>query len=993
MDFAPGDRVSVREGFGTVASVEDDRYLVVLDGLGGQGLYNEAQVSAPNPTGSVPPHTASEDYPNLGEILVSKPPLERTASIHAAVSEPPHVTAVGDDPTGLDSRLAGWLLDRVITPVVDAATKGWQEQYPFTHDPSFDWCRFRHDSRCFYPKTLDIAASAKAGYDVWVPEDRGYCPRTKWDQQRQCPVAQPGPNSREPNASVETWKSWEDGGQRVSMLRREAARVGAQIVALLHEAMPAITLDFTPEQAAQAVLDWFSAAEPTTTRDITDIAKRVGGHLGGLDFRLKGLDSIRRKIEDKYVKQQGLSVADAVQKIGDVLRYTILLTPLDYSHDVQQAIFAFQEKGYRVTDEENSWQSGDAYSGLHYSLVTPSGRPIEVQFHTDASFDFKQNKTHKLYEEMRLPSTPLKRQQEIWDILAKEWDHIPIPPGATEFPNAKWYPRPAHKIAAVGGVIEETSPLDYHGATAQRLSLYDPSEPPADDVYFKDIPNLVAFLDYSKTPYGVYIRYVTVRHDLRGQGLARALVQYLYDHSEGEVDWGEVMEPEAWHLYTEYRDRYPDRYQRAKKWCSLRAESGFKAKVGPQVVEVVGIDLAHGQVVLADGAEVDGYEVLYPTYHPTLGLVASKTAEHVEVVEMNTPDGHRIETWWRDDQDNANEFAEAWLVQGDEAHQIETYDMKGHWLPIDGPTLPVEQVRTMEERTAAADAARGCMIALVPPPAVLESLAVHGGEPIDRMHITLAYPGKTDTVDRDALHAAAAEWAGKTSPLDSEFAGIGSFVNGEDPVVWATFDTPGLERAREDLVDILAQHGIVLPGDHGFQPHLTLAYGMGLDDLPPIDPERGPFTFSTVAVAYGDEWTWYPLTARPAEPLGGAPTEAILHDEPEAALPVAYGCDEDAEADPQPKTSALDPASRSWLMRDVPAGEGPGGFNGEVAGAAREHLAKQALKVFSADEQAEIIAEGSDVRAANLDRLDLTGTHYEHMNLDDDEDPLSGWLY
>ena len=59
MDFAPGDRVSVREGFGTVASVEDDRYLVVLDGLGGQGLYNEAQVSAPNPTGSVPPHTAS----------------------------------------------------------------------------------------------------------------------------------------------------------------------------------------------------------------------------------------------------------------------------------------------------------------------------------------------------------------------------------------------------------------------------------------------------------------------------------------------------------------------------------------------------------------------------------------------------------------------------------------------------------------------------------------------------------------------------------------------------------------------------------------------------------------------------------------------------------------------------------------------------------------------------------------------------------------------
>lgn len=47
---------------------------------------------------------------------------------------------------------------------------------------------FRKNQRCLYPKSLDVEASNQAGYAGWVPEDRGYCPRNRWEHQEDCPV-------------------------------------------------------------------------------------------------------------------------------------------------------------------------------------------------------------------------------------------------------------------------------------------------------------------------------------------------------------------------------------------------------------------------------------------------------------------------------------------------------------------------------------------------------------------------------------------------------------------------------------------------------------------------------------------------------------------------------------------------------------------------------------------------------------------------------------
>lgn len=157
--------------------------------------------------------------------------------------------------------------------------------------------------------------------------------------------------------------------------------------------------------------------------------------------------------------------------------------------------------------------------------------------------------------------------------------------------------------------------------------------------------------------------------------------------------------------------------------------------------------------------------------------------------------------------------------------------------------------------------------------------------------------------------------------------------------------------------------------------------------------------------------------------------EAILHDEPEAALPSTDGdvsvplprhdqnvMPADSSGMPNGKSPWQDPGndeeltpddlslatmgsvdaivadfqkSAGHLATDAAATAG----NADIAAAAREFLSKEAVATFSPAEQAEIINEGVDQRAANLDRLDIAGTHYEHVeaSLSDLEDDDQLW--
>ena len=83
-------------------------------------------------------------------------------------------------------------------------------------------------------------------------------------------------------------------------------------------------------------------------------------------------------------------------------------------------------------------------------------------------------------------------------------------------------------------------------------------------------PGTIGFLDWNRSgPDGIYVRYMSIRRDLRGKGLGRKLVHRFYDEvvlplGAAEVDWGDVMSDAAWRLYMEARERFPQIHHHAK---------------------------------------------------------------------------------------------------------------------------------------------------------------------------------------------------------------------------------------------------------------------------------------------------------------------------------------------------------------------------------------------------------------------------------------------
>ena len=106
---------------------------------------------------------------------------------------------------------------RALWAGLDKATSYLDERIPGIESGrvwSYDWCRFRRTRTCFYPKELDPVGTQESGYAVWVPYDRGLCWRDLWEQQKDCPVGEPGPHSGDPRAMVDATVAWNEGGQR-----------------------------------------------------------------------------------------------------------------------------------------------------------------------------------------------------------------------------------------------------------------------------------------------------------------------------------------------------------------------------------------------------------------------------------------------------------------------------------------------------------------------------------------------------------------------------------------------------------------------------------------------------------------------------------------------------------------------------------------------------------------------------------------------------------
>lgn len=145
---------------------------------------------------------------------------------------------------------------------------------------------------------------------------------------------------------------------------------------------------------------------------------------------------------------------------------------------------------------------------------------------------------------------------------------------------------------------------------------------------------------------------------------------------------------------------------------------------------------------------------------------------------------------------------------------------------------------------------------------IIESLPAQDDlEPVENLHITLAYLGKMqdyDNIDdlRAVVNDVAQMCAGYVDgPFSGHIGGLGAFYPANDGIVVVALPSvAGLSRYRTLLVDKLSEYGYGPTSEYDFIPHITLKYG-NVDGAEQVVGH--PLFFPTLSVHIGGEVTSY----------------------------------------------------------------------------------------------------------------------------------------
>lgn len=147
-----------------------------------------------------------------------------------------------------------------------------------------------------------------------------------------------------------------------------------------------------------------------------------------------------------------------------------------------------------------------------------------------------------------------------------------------------------------------------------------------------------------------------------------------------------------------------------------------------------------------------------------------------------------------------------------------------------------------------------------------EALALPGGEDPGDLHLTLAFLGDSAQYDLEtvlAIRQALARFSEFAEPIAGMVNGVGRFLPppGEPHPIWASYDAPAITALREVLVGQLINAGARVATDHGFIPHITLAY-VEPTEAAPLSVPRREIGFSTLTLALAGERIGFPLGRR-----------------------------------------------------------------------------------------------------------------------------------
>lgn len=232
---------------------------------------------------------------------------------------------------------------------------------------------------------------------------------------------------------------------------------------------------------AQEMLIKYGKVEDKVTNDILETSFKMGLPTEGIKYRLKEQSSLNRKIIQDYADRHGSTkMSKIAANEGDIDRYTFIVGGNNFGKDVIGIQSELESKGYIFGRIKNTFgeENPYAYRGINCIMYTKEGLAIEVQFHTQESFDAKML-NHQYYEYLRTnkdedgkPLTEEKRKE----YLEKEAENnrlIGNPKGAATIPSIN----EKERIDDIRGHLGIPNPFSY-------LSEYDNPTPKPN--YFYD---------------------------------------------------------------------------------------------------------------------------------------------------------------------------------------------------------------------------------------------------------------------------------------------------------------------------------------------------------------------------------------------------------------------------------------------------------------------------------------------------------------------------
>ena len=166
----------------------------------------------------------------------------------------------------------------------------------------------------------------------------------------------------------------------------------------------------------------YLSTEFEITKFLVDFAKTNNAVLAGLEYRVKSPKSLYNKLYQRVEK----SFFDS---IADVIRYTVILEPKEYVEQIRSVTDALYEKNWKIYSLKNYWVNDSfPYNGVNAKFTNSRNYRIEIQFHTQESFDVKMSEEdHKLYEQRRVLEPGCDEYNRILQLQLKLYSDMEYP--------------------------------------------------------------------------------------------------------------------------------------------------------------------------------------------------------------------------------------------------------------------------------------------------------------------------------------------------------------------------------------------------------------------------------------------------------------------------------------------------------------------------------------------------------------------------------------